>query len=75
MCGFGCWDDYSVLTNTTINYCRYKKINDGKHIKSITTKDADAAIIIAARIWADMWILRIYVRQAPLFPAQASLVA
>ena len=70
---FGWWDDYSVLTNTTINYCHYKKINDGNHIGSVPTKDAEAPAIIAARNWADMELFMYAKHQ--LFPAQASLVA
>ena len=70
---FGWWDDYSVLTNTTINYCHYKKISDGNHLGSTPTKDADAAAILAARNWADMELFMYAKHQ--LFPAQAALVA
>ena len=70
---FGWWDDYSVLTNTTINYCHYKKISDGNHLGSTPTKDAAAAAILAARNWADMELFMYAKHQ--LFPAQAALVA
>ena len=70
---FGWWDDYNVLTNTTINYCHYKKISDGNHLGSTPAKDEDAAAIIAARNWADMELFMYAKHQ--LFPAQAALVA
>ena len=70
---FGWWDDYNVLTNTTINYCHYKKISDGNHLGSTPTKETEAAAMLAARNWADVELFMYAKHQ--LFPAQAELVA
>jgi len=72
---FGWWDDYSVLTNSTVNYCHYKKIEDSQNLGSTSkpNSEEEAKAMIAARNWADMELF-LYAKHV-LFPAQAVLVA
>ena len=70
---FGWWDEYSVLTNSTINYCHYKKISTGDHFGRHPTPNTDAVAVIAARNWADIELF-MYAKSV-LFPMQSTLIS
>jgi len=70
---FGWWDDYSVMGNTTVNYCHHRKIMDHNPTGTYPTSEPGSVAYqkIAVRNWADF---ELYFYAKNLFYQQASLV-